>query len=80
VLLAFQGRGIASAAVVQAIAMARSDGKYQFLHAFPSVNNLPSNDVCRKSGFTFVEECEFEYPKGSFMQCNDWRFDLSTVS
>jgi hypothetical protein len=23
------------------------------------------------------EECEFEYPKGSFMQCNDWRLDLT---
>jgi hypothetical protein len=23
-----------------------------------------------------IEECEFEYPKGSFMQCNDWRLEL----
>jgi RimJ/RimL family protein N-acetyltransferase len=80
VLPAFQGRGIASAAVAQAITMARSDGKYRFLHAFPSVDNLPSNAVCRKSGFTLVEECDFEYPKGSFMRCNDWRLDLSVAS
>lgn len=77
VLPAFQGRGIASAAVAQAIAMARSDGKYQFLHAFPSVDNLPSNAVCRKSGFTLIEECDFEYPKGRFMRSNNWRLDLS---
>ena len=77
VLPAFQGRGIASMATKEAIAMARSDGKHRFLHAFPSVDNFPSNALCRKLGFTLVEECEFEYPKGSFMQCNDWRLDLS---
>jgi|SRR5579884_1622734 len=76
VLPAFQGRGIAGAAVAQAILLAQSDGKYRFLHAFPSVDNLPSNALCQKLGFTLVEECSFEYPKGSFMQCNDWRLDL----
>ena len=80
VLPAFQGRGIAGTAVAQAIAMARSDGKYRYLHAFPSVDNLPSNALCQKSGFTLVEECEFEYPKGSFMRSNDWRLDLSVGS
>ncbi|EFH83472.1 GNAT family N-acetyltransferase [Ktedonobacter racemifer] len=76
VLPAFQGQGIASMATTLAIAMARSDGKHRFLHAFPSVENPPSNALCRKLGFTLVEECEFEYPKGHFMRCNDWRLDL----
>lgn len=76
VLPAFQGRGIASAAVAQAIIIVQSGCKYRFLHAFPSIDNPPSNALCRKLGFTLVEECEFEYPKGSFMQCNDWRLDL----
>ncbi|BCL79005.1 GNAT family N-acetyltransferase [Ktedonobacteria bacterium brp13] len=76
VLPAFQGQGIAGAAVAQAIAIAQSDGKHRFLHAFPSVDNRSSNALCRKSGFTLVEECEFEYPKGSFMRCNDWCLDL----
>jgi RimJ/RimL family protein N-acetyltransferase len=76
VLPAHQGRGIASMATAQAIARARSDGKHRFLHAFPSVDNLPSNAICRKLGFTFVEKREFEYPPGRFMQCNDWRLDL----
>jgi hypothetical protein len=44
--------------------------------AFPSIANAPSNAICRKLGFTLIEECEFEYPKGSFMRCNDWRLDL----
>lgn len=77
VIPAFQGRGIAKAATAQAIDRVQSDGVHRFLHAFPSVDNPPSNAVCRKLGFTLIEECEFEYPKGSFMQCNDWRLDLS---
>src|SRR5918994_4996915 len=76
VLPAFQGRGIAGTATSQAIALARSERKHRFLHAFPSVDNAPSNAICRKLGFTLVGEYEFEYPKGSFMQCNDWRIDL----
>jgi RimJ/RimL family protein N-acetyltransferase len=45
VLPAFQGRGIAGAATAQAIAMARSEKKHRFLHAFPSVDNAPSNAI-----------------------------------
>jgi RimJ/RimL family protein N-acetyltransferase len=76
VLTAFQGRGIASAATAQAIIQSRAEGKHRFLHAFPSVENGPSNGICRKLGFTLVEAFESEYPKGHFMQCNDWRLDL----
>jgi RimJ/RimL family protein N-acetyltransferase len=42
----------------------------------PSVDNAPSNALCRKLGFTLLGPHEFEYPKGSWMQCNDWRLDL----
>jgi RimJ/RimL family protein N-acetyltransferase len=80
VLPAFQGRGIASAATAQAIVRARADGKHQFLHAFPSTDNPPSNAVCRKLGFRLVEACDFEYPPGSFMRCNDWRLDLRATA
>jgi RimJ/RimL family protein N-acetyltransferase len=76
VIPAFQGRGIAGAATAQAIAMARAERKHRFLHAFPSVDNGPSNAICRKLGFTLVEECEFEFPPGRFAQSNDWRLDL----
>jgi RimJ/RimL family protein N-acetyltransferase len=76
VIPAFQGRGIARMATAQAIASARSERTRRFLHAFPSVDNAPSNAICRKLDFTLLEECEFEYPKGRFMQCNDWRLDL----
>jgi RimJ/RimL family protein N-acetyltransferase len=76
VVPAFQGRGIASAATSQAIARARSEGTHRFLHAFPSVENQPSNALCQRLGFTRQEEVEFEYPAGHVMQCNDWYLDL----
>src|SRR5262245_41209242 len=76
VLPAFQGRGIATAATRLVIERARAEGTHRFLHAFPSVENPPSNAICHKAGFELVEECEFEYPKGSWMRCNDWRLDL----
>jgi RimJ/RimL family protein N-acetyltransferase len=77
VLPAFQGRGVAGAGTALAIAMARSDRKHRFMHALPSVDNGPSNAICKKLGFTLLGEEDFEYPKGSFMRCNDWRLDLS---
>jgi RimJ/RimL family protein N-acetyltransferase len=76
VLPEFQGRGIAGEATAQAIALARADGKHRFVHAFPAIENVPSNAICRKLGFTQVEECEFEFPIGNFMRCNDWRLAL----
>ena len=76
VLPAFQGRGIARAATLQAIARAKADGAHQFLHAFPGVDNPPSNALCRALGFTLVGACDYEYPPGSFMRCNDWCLDL----
>ena len=72
----FQGRGIAVAATAQAIELARRDDKHRFMHAFPNVDNAPSNAICRKLGFKLLEACEFEFPKGHLMTCNDWRLDL----
>jgi RimJ/RimL family protein N-acetyltransferase len=76
VLPTFQGRGIASRATAEAVARARAERRHRFLHAFPSVENAPSNTICRKLGFTLVETCEFEFPPGNSMLCNDWRLDL----
>jgi RimJ/RimL family protein N-acetyltransferase len=72
----FQGRGIAVAATARAIELARDDGRHRFMHAFPSVDNDPSNAICRKLGFELLEACDFEYPEGHWMTCNDWRLDL----
>lgn len=77
VLPAFQGRGVAVAGTRAALEAARADAKHRFVHAFPSVDNHPSNVICRKLGFELVEEdLGFEYPPGNPLRCNDWRFDL----
>jgi RimJ/RimL family protein N-acetyltransferase len=72
----FQGRGIAVAATAQAIQRAKNDDKHGLMHAFPNVDNAPSNAICRKLGFELLQACEFEFPKGHLMRCNDWRLDL----
>jgi RimJ/RimL family protein N-acetyltransferase len=77
VLPQFAGRGIATQAALLIIERARAEGKHRYMHAYPSVNNAASNAVCRKAGFTNLGEGTWEYPKGHFMRCNDWRIDLS---
>ncbi len=76
VLPEFQGQGVATRAAAAVVERARAEGKYRFIHAFPSVDNSASNAVCRKVGFTLEEEADFEFPPGNFMRCNDWRLDL----
>ena len=72
----FQGKGIASSAMRLVIEIARSSGRHPEMHAFPSVDNAASNAICRKLGFELQGEHEFEYPKGHWMTCNDWRLSL----
>jgi RimJ/RimL family protein N-acetyltransferase len=76
ILPGYQGRGIATKAAAAAIEHAQQEPKYQFMHAFPSVENPASNAICRKLGFTLVEECQFEFPPGHWMTVNDWCLDL----
>ena len=76
VLPEFQGRGVGAAGTAQAIELARGHGAHRFVHAFPNVENLPSNAICRKLGFELVETSEVEFPKGHLMTCNDWRLEL----
>jgi len=76
VIPAFQGRGIAGAGTALVIEMAHSERTHRFMYAYPSVDNPPSNAICRKLGFTLLEAEEFEYPPGNRMRCNVWRLDL----
>lgn len=73
----FQGRGHASEALATLVGRLQRDHSRRFLHAFPSITNGPSNALCRKFGFANLGECEFEYPPGKLLRCNDWRLDLS---
>lgn len=72
----FQGRGIAVAATSQVIEFAKHDHKHRFMHAFPNIDNAASNAICRKLAFELLAECQFEFPKGHIMTCNDWQLDL----
>ncbi|MEV0157007.1 GNAT family N-acetyltransferase [Micromonospora sp. NPDC050686] len=77
VLPEFQGRGVATAAVRATVDAARARGGRRWAHAYPSVDNPPSNAVCRKAGFELLGPVDFEYPPGQLMRSNDWRLDLS---
>jgi RimJ/RimL family protein N-acetyltransferase len=72
----FQGRGIAGEATRQVIDAVRAEGRHRYLHAFPSVENAPSNAICRKLDFELLGALDFEFPPGHPMRCNDWRLDL----
>jgi RimJ/RimL family protein N-acetyltransferase len=77
VLPEYQGHGIATKAAAAVIEHARQEPKYQFMHAFPSVENPASNAIYRKLGFTLIEEGQVEYPPGhSMTQClQGWEFE-----
>ena len=76
VLATFQGRGVASAATLLIVERARANGIRGMLHAFPRVEHPASNAICRKAGFTFVGEMDFEYPAGNPIRCNDWQVEI----
>jgi RimJ/RimL family protein N-acetyltransferase len=79
VLPGHQGRGLAVGATSAALARAAATGRCRWAHAYPKVSNPASNALCARVGFELVGEVDFEYPKGSWIRCNDWRFDLRKV-
>ena len=76
VLPELQSQGIATRATVLVVARAAAEGVHRSIHAFPSVDNGPSNAVCRKAGFTLLGAHDFEYLPGFMLHCNDWAFEL----
>ena len=74
-----QGRGYATAGMRVLLDLIRDDPlRHRAVHAFPSVENAPSNAICRRLGFSLLGAIDFEYPHGSgrMMRCHDWRCDL----
>jgi len=72
-----QGRGIASRALALVIEDARANrGERRMLTACPSVENLASNGVCRRSGFT-LHGTFTETFRGAELTQNDWALDLT---
>jgi RimJ/RimL family protein N-acetyltransferase len=78
VLPAFQGRGLASAAVLEVLDRARSEGRWSAIHAHPGVRNAPSNAICRKTGFERLEELDITY-MGRVLRCAHWRIQLAPL-
>lgn len=76
VLPAYQGRGIATAALREVISCAQSDHEIERIHAFPGVTNKPSNALCRRAGFELLGELEL--PRDDdVLRCNHWALDVS---
>jgi RimJ/RimL family protein N-acetyltransferase len=76
VLPAFQGRGVASGALTLLLERARAEPQFQTVHAFPPVTNAPSNALCRKFGFSLLDEVDFVYA-GRALHCNHWALDVA---
>ncbi len=76
ILPEFQGHGIASRAVQSLLSRASDQSAFRAVHAFPAVDNLASNRICERCGFSNIEQCHFEY-SGNELLCNHWqiRFD-----
>ncbi|MGH9902935.1 MAG: GNAT family N-acetyltransferase [Pyrinomonadaceae bacterium] len=75
ILPAFQGRGLATEAVRAVLDRARSEKRWDTVHAFPATANAPSNAVCLKTGFSRIGECDLEWD-GHVLRCSHWRLDL----
>jgi len=77
VLPQFQGRGLARLAVRALLEMARDEGRWGPVHAFPGASNAASNGVCRATGFRFVGERDVVFA-GRVLHTNHWIIDPRT--
>jgi RimJ/RimL family protein N-acetyltransferase len=74
VLPEFQGRGLATQAVRELLALTRADGRWGSLHAFPSTTNAASNSICRSCGFSLIGEEDVTFAGRAF-RTNHWVVD-----
>lgn len=80
VLPEYQRQGIATLATRLLIDWVTKLRLHRYIFSYPSVNNHPSNAICRKLGFTLIGNKDFEYPPGNILHCNIWRFDLMQIN
>jgi RimJ/RimL family protein N-acetyltransferase len=71
VLPEFQGRGLAKRAVRMLLELARDDGRWGLVHAFPAVTNGPSNGICRSLGFRLAGERDVTFAD-RVLRSNHW--------
>src|ERR1044071_5186157 len=74
VLPEFQGRGVAKWAVRTILSIARDDGRWGPVSAFPAVTNGPSNGICRSLGFRFAGQQDVTFA-GHVLRTNHWVTD-----
>ncbi|MGN8026683.1 GNAT family N-acetyltransferase [Microbacterium sp. 22242] len=75
VLPEFQGRGYAGSALEALIEIVRADGRHAEIHAYPAVDNAPSNALCRRAGFSLRRTRPFAF-RGTEILSNDWALAL----
>ncbi|MFC8846477.1 MULTISPECIES: GNAT family N-acetyltransferase [unclassified Micromonospora] len=75
VLPEHQGRGVAGRAVRMLLDEARRAGGWSPVHAFPGVDNAPSNGLCRSLGFVLLGERETPF-RGQVFRTRHWMLDL----
>jgi len=71
VLPEFQGRGIGTRSLQLACTAAFEDAARP-IHGYPSVDNDPSNAMCRRAGLRLAGEIEVERGPGRTMRVFDW--------
>ncbi|MGA8113362.1 MAG: GNAT family N-acetyltransferase [Actinocatenispora sp.] len=71
VLPEYQGRGVGKQAMRTLLTRARDEGRWGTVHAFPGVDNGPSNGICRTLGFTSVGPKELPF-NGQLFHANHW--------
>jgi RimJ/RimL family protein N-acetyltransferase len=71
VLPEHQGRGLAGAAVAEALRRADEATRWRVLHAFPATTKAPSNALCRKHGFALRGPIDYGY-EGRILRVNHW--------
>ena len=74
VLPEFQGHGLAKRAVRMLLELARDDGRWGLVHAFPATTNAPSNGICRSLGFRFAGEQNVTFA-GRLLRSSHWVID-----
>ncbi|MCM2518293.1 GNAT family N-acetyltransferase [Streptomyces griseoincarnatus] len=77
VLPEYQGRGLAKQGVRTLLELARDDGRWGLIHAFPATTNAPSNGICRALGFRFLGKQDVPFA-GRVLQTNHWAIDPRT--
>jgi RimJ/RimL family protein N-acetyltransferase len=67
----FQGHGLARRAARVLVELAREDGRWGLVHAFPATANSPSNGICRSLGFRFAGERDVTFA-GRVLRSSHW--------